>query len=117
MTHYEEWSGDDISECVECGHLHWDYRREVYISCPVDGCDCQGQDLERFAREVVDIGRERPRDVWTEATRSADGTAVHICCKVRKMGEEAQVVEEATASSGVPEEATVIANGMLRRWS
>jgi len=30
-----------LLECAECGHQHW--TGSNYTSCPIDGCDCEGQ--------------------------------------------------------------------------
>jgi hypothetical protein len=44
---------DEIYSCAECGHLHFLGRLKGYEPCPIDGCDCPGQD---WAREIVVTG-------------------------------------------------------------
>ena len=36
----EAWL-EDLYDCAECGHLHW--TGSEYVTCPISGCDCEGQ--------------------------------------------------------------------------
>lgn len=33
---------DDLIECSECGHVHFDTKRREYVPCPLatEGCTC-----------------------------------------------------------------------------
>ena len=43
-----------MNACAECGHLHFVSVHEGYAECPIDGCECEGQDWERgFPHDYV----------------------------------------------------------------
>lgn len=43
-TSSENFYSDDMAECAECGHLHFNEKTKRYLACPMirwgDGCDC-----------------------------------------------------------------------------
>lgn len=40
---------EQVYICAECGHLHFLGRNLGYCKCPIEGCDCQGQE---WAKEL-----------------------------------------------------------------
>jgi hypothetical protein len=49
------WRAQQVYTCAECGHLHFLGRELGYERCPVDGCNCEGQEWAKDLLRLRDL--------------------------------------------------------------
>lgn len=68
------------AQCAECGHLHYLGPEDGYCSCPVEGCECTGQDWARSSAPArIFIGRTRTGEAWHYVPRPGTAFPVAAC--------------------------------------